>query len=70
MPRLVVRRIGNSLGLRIPRQVVEDFRLRVGDELLVRLEPIRRLQSLAGTLKGTITADEFTQLSNEYEDLG
>jgi hypothetical protein len=70
MPHLVVRRTGNSLGLPIPRDLVRDLGLAPGDELMVQLERIAPLTSLAGVLKGRITADEFTRLSNEGEDLG
>jgi hypothetical protein len=37
---------------------------------MVHIDRIAPLTSLAGVLKGRITADEFTQLSNEGEDLG
>jgi hypothetical protein len=70
MPRLVVRRTGNSLGLPIPRDIVRDLGLAPGDELMVHIDRIAPLTSLAGVLKGRITADEFTRLSNEGEDLG
>jgi antitoxin component of MazEF toxin-antitoxin module len=69
MPRLTVRRTGNSLGLPIPHEIVHDLGLSPGDELLVQLERVPRLMSLAGRLKGRITADEFTRLSNEGEEL-
>lgn len=70
MPKLVVRRTGNSLGLPIPHEIVRDLRLAPGDEVLVQLERVPQLMTLAGRLKGRITADEFTQLSNEGEELG
>lgn len=70
MPKLVVRRTGNSLGLPIPHEIVRDLRLAPGDEVLVQLERVPQLMTLAGRLKGKITADEFTQLSNEGEELG
>jgi antitoxin component of MazEF toxin-antitoxin module len=70
MPKLVVHRTGNSLGLPIPHAVVRELGLAPGDELMVHLERVPALSALAGRLKGRITADEFTQLSNEGEDLG
>jgi antitoxin component of MazEF toxin-antitoxin module len=70
VPKLVVRRTGNSLGLPIPHEIVRDLRLAPGDEVLVQLERVPQLMTLAGRLKGRITADEFTQLSNEGEELG
>ena len=70
MPKLVVRRTGNSLALPIPHATVRDLGLSPGDEVLVEIERLTPLLSLAGRLKGKITADEFTRLSNEGEELG
>jgi antitoxin component of MazEF toxin-antitoxin module len=69
MPKLVVRRTGNSLGLPIPREIVRDLSLSAGDELLVQLERVPGVLSLAGRLKGRLTAREFTRLSNEGEEV-
>lgn len=69
MPKLTVRRTGNSLGLPIPHEIVRELGLAPGDELLVRLERVPRFVAMAGRLKGRMTADEFTRLSNEGEDL-
>jgi antitoxin component of MazEF toxin-antitoxin module len=69
MPRLVVRRTGNSLGLPIPRELVHDLNLAPGDEVIVKIERIPSYRSIGGSLKGKITADEFTSLSNEGEEL-
>ena len=65
-----MRRTGNSLGLPIPHALVRALSLSPGDELLVHLERVPRLEALAGRLKGRLTADEFTRLSNEGEELG
>jgi len=70
VPSLTVRRTGNSLGLPIPREIVRELGLQPGDEVMVQLERVPPLQSLAGRLKGRITADEFTRLCNEGEELG
>jgi len=65
-----VRRTGNSLGLALPHELVRELGLAPGDIVVVELQPVPRLAALAGVLKGRITADEFTRLSNEGEDLG
>jgi antitoxin component of MazEF toxin-antitoxin module len=70
MPRLIVRRTGNSLSLAIPHEMVRDLKLAPGDELLVQWERVPKLIEMAGRLKGRMTADEFTRLSNEGEELG
>jgi antitoxin component of MazEF toxin-antitoxin module len=64
---LVVRRTGNSVGLSIPRELVHDLELAPGDEVLVTIERIPSYRSLAARLRGKITADEFTALSNQGE---
>ena len=69
MPKLILRRTGNSLGLPIPHELVRALRLSPGDEVLVQIERVPPLASIAGKLKGRITADEFTRLSNEGEDV-
>ena len=69
MPRLVVRRSGNSLGIALPHSLVRELGLGAGDELLVQLERIRPLRTLAGCLRGRLTAAEFTRLSNEGEEI-
>lgn len=69
MPKLIVRRTGNSLGIPIPHEIVRELKLAPGDELMVQLERIPKFVELAGRLKGRMTADEFTRLSNEGEEL-
>lgn len=58
------------MGLALPHQLVRDLALAPGDEVLVQLERLPGLLAMAGRLRGKITADEFTDLSNEGEDLG
>lgn len=70
MTKLVVRRTGNSLALPLPRDLVRSLGVAEGDLLNVELERVPDLLQLAGSLKGRITADEFTRLSNEGEDVG
>jgi len=65
-----VRRSGNSIGLPLPHALVRELGLAPGDEVLVEIERLPQLLRLAGSLKGKITADEFTKLSNEGEELG
>ena len=69
MPTLTVRRTGNSLGLPLPSELVKSLGLSPGDEVLVQLERLPPPVSLAGILKGRITAAEFTRMSNEGEEL-
>ncbi|MCI4352708.1 MAG: AbrB/MazE/SpoVT family DNA-binding domain-containing protein [Thermoplasmata archaeon] len=69
MTKLTVRRTGNSLAVPLPRALVRSLGVAEGDVLNVELERVPDLLRLAGTLKGRITADEFTRLSNEGEDI-
>ena len=70
MVRLTVHRTGNSLAVPLPRELVRRLGMRAGDVLEVELQPLPDLLRLAGSLKGRLTADEFTRLSNEGEELG
>jgi antitoxin component of MazEF toxin-antitoxin module len=70
MPRLVVRRTGNSLAIPIPSPLVRELEIAPGDEVEIRIQRVPRLLSFAGRLKGRMTADELNRLSNEGEDLG
>lgn len=70
MPKLSVRRSGNSIAVPLPHRLVRDLGLRQGDEVIVRIERIPHLLAFAGTLKGRLSVAEFTKLSNEGEDLG
>lgn len=69
MPKLTVRRTGNSLALPIPHETVHDLKLVPGDELMVQLERLPKFLTMAGRLKGRMTPDEFTRLSNKGEEL-
>jgi antitoxin component of MazEF toxin-antitoxin module len=70
MAQLTVRRTGNSLAVPLPRALVRSLGLSEGDVLNVELERVPEILRLAGSLRGRISADEFTRLSNEGEDLG
>ena len=70
MPKLAVRRSGNSIAVPLPHRLVQEMGLKQGDEVIVRIERIPRLLDFAGALKGRLSADDFTKLSNEGEDLG
>lgn len=54
----------------LPREVVQEFRISSGDQLLVDFVRIPRLETLIGCLKERMSAEEFSKLSNEGEDLG
>ena len=70
MPKLSVRRSGNSIAVPLPHRLARDLGLKPGDEVIVRIERIPHLLDFAGALKGRLSADEFTMLSNEGEDIG
>jgi antitoxin component of MazEF toxin-antitoxin module len=70
MPIFIVRRSGNSLVLTLTSRLARSLDLREGDTVKADIEKLPSIMELAGKLKGRITADEFTRLSNEGEDLG
>jgi antitoxin component of MazEF toxin-antitoxin module len=67
MPKRELRRSGNSVGLPIPHQLVLDLQSALGEPLIVKIEATPTYLSLGRSLKGKITADEFTTLSNDGE---
>jgi antitoxin component of MazEF toxin-antitoxin module len=70
MPIFRVRRSGNSLVLVLPSELARSMKLHEGDKVLATIEKVPNIMEFAGKLKGIITADEFTRLTNEGEDLG
>jgi antitoxin component of MazEF toxin-antitoxin module len=70
MMRVTVRRTGKSLVLPIPPGIVREMGLSAGDEVFVWIERAPQWMALAGSLKGKVTAAEFTRSSNKGEALG
>ena len=70
MPVFTVRRSGNSLVLTLTSRMAGKLDIREGDKVLATIEKLPAIMDMAGKLKGRLTADEFTRLSNEGEDLG
>ena len=64
-----VRRTGNSLGVVLPKELVRELRLREGDQVELEVRKVPPLLELFGALRGVLTADEATAMSNEGEDL-
>ena len=70
MGRLRVRRIGNSLGVIIPKKDADRQGIHEGDELEVQFRKARRLSAIWGALEGQIgSVDELNDLVDEGEDL-
>lgn len=67
MATLTVRRTGNSLAVPLPSPLVRELGLRPGDRVMIRLDVVPEFLDFEGLLKGVLTADEFTKLSNEGE---
>ncbi len=70
MPKLSVRRTENFTAVPLLHRLVQDVGLQSGDEVIVRIERILHLVDFARALRGRLSADEFTKLSNQGEDLG
>ena len=71
MARAVVRRIGNSFGLILPKDLVREKRLRAGDEVDVTVEKAKTLADMWGMGRHLkLSADELNDLTNEGEDVG
>jgi antitoxin component of MazEF toxin-antitoxin module len=71
MAQATVRRIGNSLGIVLPREVVLRKRLKPGDRVEVEVEKARTVMDMWGYLKGRkVSARRLSELADEGEDLG
>jgi hypothetical protein len=70
MIKLTVSRIGDSLAVRLPRALVRSLGVVAGDVFNVEIERLPDLIRMIGGLKGDITGDESTKLSNDGEDPG
>lgn len=70
MPRAVLRRIGNSIGLVLPKDYVRAKKLRAGDEVDIEVAPAAALASVRGALKVKLSTDKLNDLVDEGEDLG
>lgn len=70
MPILRIRRIGNSLGLTLPKDYVREKGLKRNDFVLLEIERVARLEETFGVLrKFGLSTREWNDLTNEGEDL-
>lgn len=71
MARATVRRIGNSLGVVIPKEEAERQGLHEGDEVDLDVRKARTLADVWGALRGRIgRIDELNDLVDEGEEVG
>ena len=70
MKRAIVRRIGNSLGIVIPKTQAAAEGLREGDEVDIEIRKARHLEDVWGLLRGKLgDVDELNRLVDEGEDV-
>jgi len=70
VPILRVRRVGNSLGVVLPRDLVLDKGLKPDDPVRVEIDPVARLDDVAGRLaKYRLSVREWNDATNEGEDV-
>lgn len=71
MARATVRRIGNSLGVVIPKEEAERQGLHEGDEVDLDVRKARTLTDVWGALRGKLgRIDELNDLVDEGEEVG
>ena len=66
MTTLTVRRMGNSLGVVIPKAEAQKLGLREGDRLDVELRKAAGLESIFGVLKGKL--GDIDELMREIDE--
>lgn len=65
-----MRRVGNSLGVVLPRELARRKGLKPNDPVRVDVEPVARLEDVAGRLaKYRRSVGEWNHATNEGEDL-
>lgn len=70
MPVLRVRKVGNSLGVVFPRELVNAKGLRLDDDVIIEIDKAPTLASVLGSFTETdLSVDELNELANEGEDL-
>lgn len=70
MPILKVRRVGNSLGLILPKELVDERGIQAEDDVRLELERVPRLDEVLGTLKKYgLTVRQWNELTNRGEEL-
>lgn len=70
MPVLRVRRVGNSLGVLLPKSLIREKGLKVNDEVVVDVNLAPDIESVRGAIKHLgLTVDELNELTNEGEEL-
>lgn len=71
MVRATVRRIGNSLGVIIPKAEADRKGLKEGDEVDLSVTKALTLKEIRGMFKDSeMSVDEINDLIDEGEDLG
>lgn len=71
MTRVIVRRMGNSIGLVLPKELVKEKGLKEGDEVDVDVVKARSVSDMWGALKARkISTRTLNDLTNEGEELG
>lgn len=70
MPTLKVRKVGNSLGVILPKELVDEHHLQVGDDVQIGIQHAVTMEDTFGMLaKYRMTLEEWNDLTNEGEDL-
>lgn len=70
MTVLRLRRVGNSLGIILPKELVEQKGLRADDPVRIEVERAARLHDVLGSLRHhPMSIRELNDLTNEGEDV-
>lgn len=71
MARSTVRKIGNSFGIVLPKELVREKGLKEGDEVDIEIEKAKTLGEMWGVLKSRkVSLKRLQELTNEGEDVG
>ena len=60
-----VRKIGNSLGLILPKELVKERNLKVNEKVFVEIIKETKMSDVFGSLKRKISGQEFKDLTRK-----
>lgn len=65
MTMVTIKRWGNSMGIVIPKEIVEKQHLREGDEVVISVFKRGNLKDVFGKLKTKMSGQEFKDLARK-----
>ena len=62
---LIVKKWGNSMGVILPKELVEKERIKENDKIMIQIVKKADLRKIFGSLKRNMTGQEFKDLARK-----